>query len=196
MKDQPIKRKIAMLQEIIKEFETRVGEGARIPASHVRRWMGSDDPDTLGATYGFLSNATHAQRISPPLSLDEVFDFMLRYYEFCLKTDPKSKWANSRYSAGWDLVGWFVHLWDEGRDTKYVEAIKSLLERLYVPADPELKKSIEHAVVEHLFERKAIREFFSDWRDNPQLRPAYDEGMLWINGGGTSPLTEPRETPK
>jgi hypothetical protein len=84
-------------------------------------------------------------------------------------------------------------MWDEKRDKKYFEAIKSLLEKLYLTGEAELKKCIEHAIIEHLFERKPIRKFFSNWRDDPQLRPAYEEGMLWVNGGGTSPLTERRE---
>ena len=185
-----------MLQEIIKELETPTAERKSITESRVRHWMQNEDTDTLGATYAFLSKPEHVARVTPPLSFDQVFDFMLRYYEFCLKTDPKSKWANSSYSAGADLVGWFVRMWDEKRERKYVEVIKSMLERLYVTGGPELRKCIEHAIVEHLFERKPIRKFFGDWRNNPKLRPAYEEGMLWVDGGGTSPLTERRQTSK
>ena len=181
-----------MLQEIIKELKAPAGDRKEVPQSQVRKWMQSEDADTLGATYVFLSKSEHVERVTPPLDFDPVFEFMLQYYEFCLKTNPRSEWANSNYSAGSDLVGWFVWMWDEGRDKKYFEAVKSRLEKLYVAGSAELKKCIEHAVVEHLFERKPIREFFTDWRDNPQLRPAYEEAMLWIKGGGTSPLTESR----
>lgn len=153
---------------------------------------GELDADRFGAIYVFLSKIEHIRRVSPPLSFDLVFDFMLRYYEFCLKSNPESKWANNSYSAGWDLTGWFVSMWDEGREKKYFEMIKTSLAELYVGGSPELRKCIEHAVIEHLFERKPIREFFVDWRDKPELRPAYDEGILWIKGGGTSPLTESR----
>jgi hypothetical protein len=184
-----------MLQEIIRELETSPGQGTTIPALQVRNWMSSEDADTLGATYGFLSNAAQIQRVSPSLQFDEVFSFMLRYYEFCFKTDPKSQWANSRYSAGWNLTGWFTRMWDEKRDKEYFQAIKSLLERLYITGTPELKKCLEDAVIEHLFERKPIRKFFGDWAHNPQLRQAYDAGILWVDSGGTSPLTEQR-TPK
>ena len=181
-----------MLQEIIKELKAPAPERKNVPQSQVRKWMESEDTDTLGATYVFLSKAEHVERVTPPLSFDPVFDFMLRYYEFCLKADPQSKWANSAYSAGGDLVGWFVWMWDEDRDKKYFEAVKSRLAQLYISGSAELKKCIEHAIIEHLFERKPIRKFFSDWRENPQLRPAYDEGKLWVDGGGTSPLTERR----
>src|ERR1700675_1626919 len=183
-----------MLQEIIKELKTPSANRGKISGSEVHRWMKRKDTDTLGATYAFLSNGEQVQRVGPPLSFDDVFEFLLRYYEFCLTTDPDSAWANDRYSAGWDLVGWFTSLWDEQRDGKYLQAIKSLLATLYVTGTPELKKCIEHAVMEHLFERNAIQEFFSEWRDNPQLHPAYEEGTMWVNRGGTSPLTKPRST--
>jgi len=181
-----------MLQEIIKEFTTPITARKNVAQSDVLKWMDSGDADTLGATYVFLSKPEHVGRVTPPLSFDPVFDFMLRYYEFCLKNDPQSEWANSAYSAGGDLVGWFVWMWDEGRDRKYFERIKSRLADLYISGSTEQKKCIEHAIVEHLFERKPIRKFFSDWKTNSQLQPAYEEGMLWATGGGASPLTEPR----
>jgi hypothetical protein len=94
--------------------------------------------------------------------------------------------------AGTELVGMFVWMWDEGRDRRYFVEVKSRLAGLYVEGSSDVRRAIEHAVIEHLFEREPIREFFSDWRDDPRLRPAYDEGMLWVAGGGTSPLTERR----
>jgi len=152
--------------------------------------MSSEDPDVRGATYGFFHSA-HAARINPTLSFDEIFDFTLQYFDWCMRTDPApGGWANTRYSAGWDLVGWFFGLWDEGRDKKYFKVIKSRLAKLYKAADADLKKAIEHAIIEHLFERKQVRNFFSDWKDDPELKSAHDEGMLWVTHGGSSPLSE------
>lgn len=182
-----------MPQEIIDELMAPANERKSVPQSRVREWMDRQDADSLGATYVFLSKAEHTDRVTPPLEFDPVFDFMLRYYEFCLKTNPQSEWANNAYSAGWDLVGWFVWMWDEKRDKRYFEAMKCMLAKLYLAGGPELKKCIEHAVVEHLFERKDIIAFFGDWRENSQLRPAYEEGKMWVDGGGTSPLTERRD---
>jgi hypothetical protein len=181
------------LQEIAAELEKRGEDLARIPHAQVQRWMKSEDTDSLGATYAFLFDPAQVQRVSPPLSFDDVFSFVLRYYQFCLRADPESRWADSRYSAGMDLVRWFTLMWDQKRDRKYFESIKAMLQNLYLTGQPELKKCVEQGVVEHLFERKDIMAFFSDWRDNPQLRPAYDEAKLWVDGGGTSPLTERRQ---
>lgn len=179
-----------MLEQIRRELEAERDDTREIPAVQVRNWMASDDGDVRGATYAFLHSA-HAQRVRPELSFDDVFDFTLNYYDWCISTDPApGGWANTRYSAGWDLVGWFCGLWDQQRDKKYFERIKARLANLYKTGDADLKKSIEHAMIEHLFERKPIRKFFADWDKDPDLKPAHDEGMLWVAHRGTSPLTE------
>jgi hypothetical protein len=181
-----------MLQEIIRHLNTAESESSAIAEPEVRRWMSSDDPEELGATYALLTNAQLVQRITPELSFDQIFAFLLRYYEFCLRYNPQGEWVNDRFTAGCDFVSAFVSLWDEKRDKKYFREMKSLLSRLYIEGPGELKDSIEQAVVEHLFERDEIREFFGDWRVDPQLRPAYEAGKLWAEGGGRSPLTQPR----
>ena len=186
-----------MLEEIRRELQSSRDETREIPASRVRNWMSSKDPDVLGATYGFFHSA-HTGRIRPKLSFDEIFDFTLAYYEWCIRTDPPpGRWASTRYSAGWDLASWFFVLWDQKRDKKYFDRIKLKLEQLYESGDADLKQAIEHAIVEHLFERKAIRKFFANWKNDPQMKAAYEEGMLWITRGGTSPLSEtPKERAK
>lgn len=183
------------LEDIVQELNKSRSEPTTIPQSRVEEWMRSElvDPDTVGAIYVFLSKDEHVRRVSPPLSFDPVFDFLIRYYEFCLKSDPQSKWANDSYSAGLDLVGFFVSIWDEKRERRYFTAIKSMLERLYSNGGAQLKMCIERAIVKHLFERKEIRRFFDDWRNREELRPAYEAAMSWVEGGGTSPLTDRRQ---
>lgn len=181
-----------VLEDIVRYLETAESESSPIPDSQVRSWMSSDNPEVLGATASLLMQSKLVQRITPSLSFNEVFSFFLRYYEFCLKNDPHGEWVDNRFTAGCDLVSSFVSLWDEGRDQKYFRDMKSMLARLYIEGSGDLKHSIEQGVVEHLFERRNIQEFFSDWRDDPRLRPAYDAGKLWAEGGGRSPLTQPR----
>lgn len=182
-----------MLEQIKREAEADPRDSRKIPASLVRGWMVSDDPDVRGAAYAFFSSP-HTARIQPELSFDEIFDFTLNYYEWCIKTDsPPGGWVNTRYSAGWDLVSWFASLWHQDRDKSYFERIKDRLAKLYKAGDADLRKSIEHAIIEHLFERKQIRKFFADWKDDADLKAAYAEGMLWVTHGGSSPLTESSE---
>jgi hypothetical protein len=129
-----------MLEQIKQELEADPRETRLIPAPLVRQWMANRDPDVRGATYGFF-HSSHASRITPPLPFDEVFDFILQYFEWRIRTDPApGAWANTRYSAGWDLVGWFIGLWDDARDKKYFEVIKLRLAELYRAGDTDLKK--------------------------------------------------------
>jgi hypothetical protein len=93
-----------MVEEIVKELKTPEGKTGSVVASRVQEWMDRQDAETLGATYVFLSKPEHVQRIAPPLPFDVVFDFVSKYYEFCLTTNPQSRWANSSFSAGADLV--------------------------------------------------------------------------------------------
>jgi hypothetical protein len=154
--------------------------------------MSSSDPEVLGALYVLLIDAKLSQAITPPLLFDEYFCFLLGYFEFCLGNDPLGEWVDNRFTAGCDFVSAFVSFWDARRDRKYFEQMKSLLSGLYIEGSGELKDSIEQAIVEHLFERADIRQFFADWQDDPQLRSAYEAGKLWVEGGGKSPLTQPR----
>jgi hypothetical protein len=37
------------------------------------------------------------------------------------------------------------------------------------------------AILEHLFEKKGLRQFFADWKADPQLKTGYDEAQLWAD---------------
>ena len=183
-----------MFSEIVNYIQAaRDGSLTTIPDSQVRSWMSTSDPEVLGAIYVLLTDAKLSQTITPPLPFDEVFAFFLRYFEFCLRNDPQGEWVDDRFTAGCDFVSAFVSYWDAGCDSKCFREMKSLLSRLYIEGSGEMKDSIEQAVVEHLFERADIRQFFADWQDDPQLRSAYEAGRLWVEGGGRSPLTQPRK---
>jgi hypothetical protein len=179
-----------MLESIIQKLETAEQESSAIPDSQVRNWMASNDPEVLGATYSLLMNETLVRRIAPSLPFDEVFTFLLKYFNYCLTYNPEGEWVDNRFSASCDFVKLFVSYWDERRERKYFDEMKSMLNRLYVVGPPDLKQSIEQAIIEHLFERVDIRNFFSDWQVDPQLSLAYNAGTLWVEGGGRSPLTD------
>jgi hypothetical protein len=52
--------------------------------------------------------------------------------------------------------------------------------KAFVPASSQL--------LEHLFEQQDIREFFSDWRNDPVLTIAHKEASKFYSGGGKTPL--------
>jgi hypothetical protein len=163
----------------------------------VRRWMRVTDPEVRGAIHTLLRDSAVHQRITPPLCFDEVFDWILQYYEWCLRTDPRgecydTQWVDTRWDAAFELIPWFIWWWDEGIDRSYLERVKAMLAELYISGSHDLREAIAVGLLEHLFERKPIREFFAAWKDDPQLRPAYEAASAWALGGGRIPLTRRR----
>ena len=151
--------------------------------------MNDSDIDVLGAVYGFIMNVKDARRVDPPLLYSDYQKFLLSYYERCFLEDPQSVWADSRYSAGWDFVNWFSHIWeDDSIPRSGVAELKELLARLYREGDEKLRTCIVTATLEHLFEQKSIRKYFEDWRTATVLGTAYQQAMEWANAGGKSPL--------
>ena len=76
-----------------------------------------------------------------------------------------------------------------------LEDLKAWLGRLYKESSPEIRTCIVHATLEHLFEQKQIREFFTDWQKDEGLAVAYEEASEWYKGGGKSPLGKPPLVP-
>jgi len=71
---------------------------------------------------------------------------------------------------------------------RVLEDLKNWLGELYKNGDETIRKCIVQASLEHLFEQKPIRKFFSAWRNDAVLRVAYEEACLWPDGGGRTPL--------
>ena len=150
--------------------------------------MKSPDPEVRGATYALLSNGATLLRIVPALASDEVFDCVLEYFSFCLREDPQGRWVHSRYSAGWDMVGWVAGLLSDPSNRSYLGRIEARLAELFRAGDVNLRRAIVDAVLEHLFEHRDLAKMFRPWRGDPVLRVAYDEAMMWVEGGGRTPL--------
>ena len=150
---------------------------ASIGLEDVQGWMQAEDIEVLG----FLDAVIHDSRfrIEPPLSHDAYLSFRRRYLGRCLIENPDGEWSDGRYSAGWDLVNLIVRLWDEDPNQPALVDLKNWLAKLYKLGDESLRTCIVHATLEHVFERKALRTFFSDWKDDAELAQAYDEACLW-----------------
>src|SRR5260221_4542512 len=108
------------------------GETDHIDGLAVRAWMKSDDIKALGAVYHLLFDKRYYPRIVPPLTVCDYKDFLLPYYERCFHEDPQGDWVSTRYTAGWDFVGWFMALWrDKSVPRALIKEVKRWLERLY-----------------------------------------------------------------
>lgn len=163
-----------------------------IDREEVENWMKDKNLDTLGALYTYITDPNYSKRIHPPISFDTYFNFSLNYFERCLKEDISSDdWAHSRYEAGWDLVRWFIALWNDSSVSRNIfKEIKNRLAEIYISADDKLKECLVNATLEHLFEAKDIAKYFQDWKKDPVLSNAYKDAMLWVEKGGDSPLSK------
>jgi hypothetical protein len=160
-----------------------------ISLQQIREWIASDDIELLGYVNDLFIDRRF--RIEPPISLNEYKDFRKHYCERCFRENPDGDWSDSRYTAGYDLCSWFVHLWDDETSPRTVlHELKDWIANLYKDSDEALRTCIVQATLEHLFERKAIKEFFNDWQRDPILNQAYEEACLWSDGGGKTPLTQ------
>jgi len=175
-----------LLQDIISELTGESGNRL-IAQQRMLEWMRADDIECMGATYSLITD--HFDRIQPALQFDEYHPFVLRYFQRCLWEDPQSEWAETRYGAGHNIIGWFAWSWrDPDHRTSTVAELKEWLASLYVAGDSEVRTCLVHATLEHLFENREVAEYFADWKERPVLSTAYAEAMEWVEGGGRSPF--------
>jgi hypothetical protein len=140
--------------------------------------MGSDDPEMLGAVNALLMEEECFPRVQPPPEVSEYARFFTAYTERCLLEDAEGEWTDSRFAAGLNWVRFFVSLFEDPEVPRgEVHALKTWLERLYRESDAVMRLGLVTAIVEHLFEVRAVAEYFSDWKDDPVLADAHDMAM-------------------
>jgi len=158
-----------------------------ISLEHIKLWMGSSDIEVLG-----LANVTIFERrfvIEPELALEDYVAFSKHYYGRCFRESPDGDWSDSRWTAGDDLVNLLSSLWrDDSVPRSVLDGWRKWLADLYKESPQEIRMCIVQATLEHLLEQKHFRKFFSDWKNDPVLKAAYDEALLWYAGGGRTPL--------
>jgi hypothetical protein len=151
---------------------------AVLPLGDVKRWMESGDIEVLGFTDAMIHDGRF--RVEPPLPVEDYVRWVKHYYGRCFRENPDGEWSDSSYSAGWDLVQVFISLWDNvAVPRELLLELKLWIAELYKNTDDRLRTCIVNATLEHLFERKPIRKYFSDWRNDPVLSKAYSEACLW-----------------
>jgi hypothetical protein len=154
-----------------------------ISRDQVMRWARSEDLEALGALHFVLFDPEDSRRIEPNLTLAEYMEAEFPYLERCFREDPQSQWANSRWSAGYLLTNWIKDVWADERFRPQVDDFRDWLAKMYKSADdPDLRLCLVQATLEHLFEDDGLAERFASWREDPELRIAYDEAKLWKEG--------------
>lgn len=164
-----------------------------VPLGDVEEWITSDDIEVLGFTHGLLSDRKF--RVEPPISLPAYIEFTKQYFARCIRENPDGQWSDTRYGVGGSFVNLFGSLWrDQSLPRTVLADLKNWLANTYREGDSEIRTSIVHATLEHLFEQEPIRHFFADWKNDPLLAKASNEAEEWYKGGGNSPLGKPGPT--
>jgi hypothetical protein len=166
--------------QVIAEIVARVESSEPIPRATALTWLHSDILEVQGVAEYVLFECGACTRVHPYLSVRDYVDFMMPYYERCLKENPDGEYAPSSFMAGAEIVGGFLHLWREGSTPReLLEEMRDWLERLYREGDAGMRGCLETATLEHLFEYAEIAHFFASWQDDPVLAPGYEAAMEW-----------------
>lgn len=156
----------------------------------IREWIKSGNIEDLSLLYVLLNKKKYFMKIEPQLSFIDYFNLIKNYFTLCLETDHDHPRIISRYTAGRDLIGWFMSFWNDKKiPRKYLVEMKDWLAELYKKGDNYLKECLITATLEHLFEDSGVLNFFSDWKNDPELKEAYESAKEWWDYGKSDPKT-------
>lgn len=167
--------------QILKVIEEYVMSSEPIPSDSVLVWMQSTDIDVLGAVADIVIYEQHRRRITPPIEVDRFEAFLFAYYERCLREDPGSEYALSRYGVAHEIHGWFNAVPNDENVNEQMLLIhmKQWLEEVYKNSDSNIRLTIITGALEHILEEPRWREFFANWETDPILLGAYTEALTW-----------------
>lgn len=167
-----------MLEEITQEVvRSREASAPAIPLAKVQGWMQTTSIDEMGATYDFVTRKDAVSRVVPPLGSTEVVAFLRRYFERCMLENPESDWADSRYSAGWDLAHLLMDWAYFDRSGEDPREWAHWLAAVYKAGGPDVRLAIETATLEHVLITPEMIEVFSEWRGEPELNAALERSL-------------------
>ena len=173
--------------QAIKEIRSALQASRAIPASKMETWRAHPSLEVQGAVAEVLLE--HPELVFPPLPFEEVFTTCADYYRECLIQDvQESDYAPNRSIAGAEFVRWFVSLWrDHEIPREYLVRLKSMLRGLCMN-NKISSEQIVGAVLEHLFERAEIQDFFADWKSDPRLAAGFALAKEWGDDHLENPL--------
>jgi hypothetical protein len=166
------------VNETTLEVLQALGSDGNILRSDVLRWMSDRDLETRALVYELTRNAW--SRITPELSMNEQCSFMGEYLLECIAANRQNEdHIHSGFEAAWELAAWLKHLQPIKAAEPVIRKVVRDLENLYRSADEKTQNRIETGAVEHMIESRPLRKYFSHWRDDPELKAAYEACLAW-----------------
>jgi hypothetical protein len=170
----------AEIKAILKAFGD-ARQATEVAKADVLSWMNSTDIQVQGAiSQILLDHPERTRAIRPPLDREDYELFLRSYLARCIREDPDGEWPHPRYVAGHAVVAWMLGHWRRGElEPRDVEVWKSWIRDLYLMGDEKVRDAVVNGILEHLFEERAMRKLFADWREHPELRVAYELACEW-----------------
>jgi hypothetical protein len=169
------------LEKTLADINERLRNPDSVPLKNLREWMNSPWLEVQTTAFHLLFE--HSHRLEQLPALNEISDFFLRYLERGLRGNSHGE-PKGRYVTGHSLRAWFQRLWrQEPRPEQTLCAIRDLLARLVRLRDDAINDAIITAILEHLFQNQSIVDFFSSWRQDPDLAPAFVEALDLSSSG-------------
>jgi hypothetical protein len=166
-----------------------------IPVERIREWMDRPEIEVQAAVFDLVMSAERVKKVIPYLTFEDYRAFIPKFLGRCIVENPNTELTLSRWEAAYEFLAWFGRLWDDPSVEKSVFAeAKSLLRKLYLEGDSEVRLALIQGTLEHLFENASVREFFADWLKDPTLQKAYDEAAEWSKSGGHHTPHAPKRT--
>ena len=165
----------SLLRQLIRQQD---GSFLPLPRALIKSCMASYDIHLLGAVNSVLDMPDHVGRISPTLDIRSILTFKMHYCERCLTEDPKSAWADSRYTAGWDFAAWFLNHYHKGSfQTPDLMPIKKWLKTFFLASEPQVRICLIRTILAEILRERKIRLFFEDWEKDPDLHKAMQSAL-------------------
>ncbi len=160
--------------EILSEILPSAGP---LPGPEVRAGLQESCLEQRGWWIRLLVERAGWQRVTPPLTREELSRFVLAYATDCIRARVmEGEWAHSPFFAAYLVCDWFVHLWEEQpRPVALLAQFRDRFAALYREGDRYQRDVIVCGILEHLPRPRSIRQFFRNWHEDAVLREALIE---------------------
>ncbi len=164
-----------LLRQMIRNKE---GTFAPLPRSLIASCLHSHDIHLLGALNTLLDMPDHVGRISPALEFRSLFTFKMRYCERCITDNPKSEWADERFTAGWDFSKWFLKQFHKKRfQPSDLMLFRQWLTQFFHKSPAPIRQCITQTLLADILREKEIRILLSDWEKLTPLQEAFQAAL-------------------
>ena len=165
----------SLLRQLIRSHD---GTVLPLPRALIKSCMTSYDIHLLGAVNSVLGMPQHVGRISPKLDIRSILIFKMHYCERCITEDPKSEWADSRYSAGWDFATWILSQYHKSTILNAdIMSVEQWLKGVFLKNSSQVRICLTRTILAEILRERKIRLLFEDWEKHPDLQAAIHSAL-------------------